>query len=153
MLPAGLICFLMLSFSIRPYYLTALYSCYGSWVWWVKKNDFRQLSGHGAATMDGPAGRKHWTTSEGKLCLPDGKSLFYVEFSGEVTRVPVDGSGSTFRAGAHESFARSNPPNPGGRHVSIHPDGTRLLHIGGESAADETGYLRLVTDWERGLAK
>jgi serine/threonine protein kinase/Tol biopolymer transport system component len=84
---------------------------------------------------------------------PDGSSLLYLEFSGEVTRVPVDGSGATFRAGAPQEFARVNPPNAGGIHVSLHPDGERLLHVGGESAADETGYLHLVTDWQRGLAK
>jgi Tol biopolymer transport system component len=82
----------------------------------------------------------------------DGKTLLYVEFSGEISAVPVDGSGSTFRAGAPRSFARAAPPQGGGIHVSLHPDGERLLHVAGEVSEDETGYLRLVTDWQQGLA-
>ena len=83
---------------------------------------------------------------------PDGKTLFYIEFSGEISAVPVDGSGSTFRAGARQSLARAAPPQGGGIHVSLHPDGERILHVAGEISEDETGFLRLVTDWQRGLA-
>ena len=67
-------------------------------------------------------------------------------------RVPVDGSGSTFRAGAPEPFARVASPGGGGFYVSLHPDGERILHVAGAVSEDESGYLRLVTDWLRGLA-
>jgi Tol biopolymer transport system component len=83
---------------------------------------------------------------------PDGTSLYYIEFSGEISKVPVDGSGSTFRAGAPKIAARVAPPQPGGRYVSLHPDGERILHIGGQVSQDENGYLNLVTGWPRGLA-
>ena len=81
----------------------------------------------------------------------DGSSLLYVEFSGELSRVSVDGSGGTFRAGAPEPFTRVAAPQGGGIHYSLHPDGDRILHVGGEISEDENGILRLVTDWQRGL--
>jgi Tol biopolymer transport system component len=84
---------------------------------------------------------------------PDGTKLYYLEFSGEISMVPVDGSGATFRAGAPQVFARVAPPQGGGIHVSLHPDGDRVLHVGGEVSEDETGYLHLVTDWRRGLGR
>ena len=84
---------------------------------------------------------------------PDGSRLFYIEFSGEVMAVPVDGQSSTFQAGSPQSFARVAPPQGGGFYVSLHPDGERLIHVGGEVSEDETGFLRLVTDWRRGLAR
>jgi hypothetical protein len=84
---------------------------------------------------------------------PDGTKLYYLEFSGEISEVPVDGSGDTFRAGAPTTFARVAPPQGGGIHASLHPDGTRVLHVGGEVSDDETGYLHLVTDWKRGLGR
>jgi Tol biopolymer transport system component len=84
---------------------------------------------------------------------PDGTKLYFIEFSGEIAEVPVDGSGATFKAGSPQTFARVAPPQGGGIHASIHPDGKRVLHVGGEVSDDETGYLRLVTDWRRGLAR
>jgi Tol biopolymer transport system component len=84
---------------------------------------------------------------------PDGKKLFYMDLSGDVMEVPVDGSGSTFRAGAPKLFAQVSSPVPGGVPVSLHPDGDRLLYVGGDVSEDEKGFLRLVTDWPRGLAK
>jgi Tol biopolymer transport system component len=82
----------------------------------------------------------------------DGATLFYIDYSGNIMEVPVDGSGSTFRAGAPKAFAKVAAPQPGGAYVSLHPDGDRILHVGGEVSENESGYLRLVTDWRRGLA-
>jgi len=84
---------------------------------------------------------------------PDGTKLYYLEFSGEISEVPVDGSGDTFRIGAPQTFARVSPPQGGGIHVSLHPDGKRVLFVGGEVSDDENGYLHLVTDWRRGLGR
>ncbi len=84
---------------------------------------------------------------------PHSKKLFYVSLSGDVMEVPVDGSGSTFRAGAPKLFAKISAPVAGGIPVSLHPDGDRLLYVGGDVSEDEKGFLRLVTDWTRGLAK
>ncbi len=84
---------------------------------------------------------------------PHGKKLFYIEASGEVMEVPVDGSGSTFKTGAPKLFAQVSAPVAGGIPVSLGPDGDRLLYVGGDVSEDEKGFLRLVTDWRRGLAK
>jgi Tol biopolymer transport system component len=84
---------------------------------------------------------------------PNGDELFYVEMSGRVSMVPVDGTGSTFRVGAPKNLMMVPPPEGGGTHVSLHPDGQRLLHVSGEVSGDERGYLRLVTDWQEGLAQ
>jgi serine/threonine protein kinase len=83
---------------------------------------------------------------------PNGNTLYYIEVTGDIRRVPVDGSASTFRAGAPEPFVRVASPGGGGIYVSLHPDGERILHVAGAVSEDESGYLRLVTDWKRGLA-
>jgi Tol biopolymer transport system component len=84
----------------------------------------------------------------------DGGSLLYIGFYGEIQRVPVDGSGPTFRiSGPPERFAHTSPPEPTGSDVSLHPDGERVLHVRGRVSEDETGYMQLVTDWRRGLAR
>ena len=101
-------------------------------------------------------GSRQWQVdSEGGLYPmwgPDGKTLLYSSYPGGVFSVPVDGSGSTFKAGAPEPFANAAIPAGGGHHLSVHPDGDRILGVSGESAGMETGYLQLVTDWKRGLA-
>jgi Tol biopolymer transport system component len=84
---------------------------------------------------------------------PDGTELFYIEADGDVVSVPVDGTGTTFRFGAPRVFTRTSVPDAEGLHVSIHPDGKRILHVGGTLSEDETGYMQLVTDWRRGLVK
>ncbi len=84
---------------------------------------------------------------------PHGETLFYIGMTGDVMEVPVDGSGSTFRAGAPKLFAQVSPPEAGGYPVSLHPDGDRILYVGGDVSQDEKGHLRLVTDWRRGLEK
>jgi hypothetical protein len=84
---------------------------------------------------------------------PDGKSLYYIETAGLIKKVAVDGSGSTFRAGAPEDFATVSAVDPEGTHISLHPDGDRVLHVPGGDSEDELGYLHLVTDWQRGLVK
>jgi len=102
-------------------------------------------------------GDRRWQVDRDEGVYPfwgsDGKTIFYIDTSGEIMMVPVDGSGSTFRAGAPKPFAQVSPPNPGGVPVSLHPDGDRILYVGGDVSEDEKGYLRLVTDWRRGLAK
>ncbi len=84
---------------------------------------------------------------------PRGDYLYFIEFSGQVVRVPVDAPGSTFRVGAPEDVMTVPPPEAMGIAVSLHPDGERVLFVSGDVSGDEKGYLRLVTDWQAGLAQ
>jgi Tol biopolymer transport system component len=84
---------------------------------------------------------------------PSGDRIYYVRSNGDLQWVEVDGASSTFRSGAAERFATISPPGAGGRYVSMHPDGDRILAVSGELSDSESAVLQLVTDWQRGLMR
>jgi hypothetical protein len=60
----------------------------------------------------------------------DGRELFYVDRSGTMTAVPVNGSGAAFVAGSPQPLFRSDIVPPGGGGVSryeVTPDGKRFI--------------------------
>jgi Tol biopolymer transport system component len=82
------------------------------------------------------------------------QELWVCKFSGDLRAYQVDGSGDTFRAGAHSVVAAVTPPDATGRYYDLHPDGKRLLHAGADPTfRAETSLLHLVTDWRRGLVR
>ncbi len=119
---------------------------------------YNRTAGSGFEVIVRPmsGGDRVWQVDQGgglyPLWGPDGNTLFYLTVTGDIMAVPVDGSGPTFRAGAPVPHAKVGAPEPEGPHISLHPDGKRILHVNGGASEDESGYLRLVTDWRRGLA-
>ncbi len=101
-------------------------------------------------------GRKYLTCRDQSVYpswSPDGTTLYFVDVTGSIRSVSVDGSGRSFRVGAEQELFRGPTPSGTGLHYDFHPmDGTVLM-CAEEDIRDETAFLEYVSSWPRGLMR
>lgn len=99
-----------------------------------------------------PASGVRWQVSRRGGTMPrwrkDGRELYYWALDGHMMAVPVDGSGSAFRASAAIPLFQVHPPTlrTNTLDFDVSPDGGRFLLI---EPAEQTAYqsLRVITTW------
>ena len=85
---------------------------------------------------------------------PDGERILAADFNGDLKVYDVDGTGPSFRVGAHRVVAEVGVPLRSGNAFDLHPDGQRVLQaVAVESENGRESLLELVTDWQRALVR
>lgn len=102
---------------------------------------FPSLSGKWQVSIN-DGDRPHWTA--------DGKRIFYLDDNDFINVAEVDGSGSTFRAGAVRKLFKVRGSRPGSVY-DINADGTRFYVNQMPSGANESEPLVMIQNWDAAL--
>jgi Tol biopolymer transport system component len=124
---------------------------------WIAYNE-QTAAGWDVFVMPAAGGTRKWQITTDGSVYPrwnrEGTELWVSRFNGELRVYEVDGTGDTFRVGAYRAGPTVSPPDGTGRYYDLHPDGKRILHTGVDPTyRAEVSFIRLVTDWKRGLVQ